>query len=214
MFFCTSVIQVYIFRYCDLVLFLKMLLLCSLSLFFFLIHGFLLWGPSLLVQTVKTAHNVGDLGSIPGSGRSLEKGMATHSVFLPGEFHGQRNLVGYSPGGCKRVRRGWATNTVSFPSVLVCQGCHNNQRLSSLNNRNFFSHSSRGWMSQIKVFADLLSPESSLLGLQMAAFLLCLHIFFFSVHVNSWCLSSYKDTSPVGVLPNGVLLGPASMALF
>ena len=23
------------------------------------------------------------------------------SVFLPGEFHGQMSLVGYSPGGCK-----------------------------------------------------------------------------------------------------------------
>ena len=28
-------------------------------------------------------------------------------VFLPGEFHGQRSLVGYSPWGC-RVRRDWA----------------------------------------------------------------------------------------------------------
>jgi len=27
----------------------------------------------------------------------LEKGMATHSVCLPGEFHGQRSLAGYSP---------------------------------------------------------------------------------------------------------------------
>ena len=27
----------------------------------------------------------------------LEEGMASHSVFLPGEFHGQRSLVGYSP---------------------------------------------------------------------------------------------------------------------
>ena len=27
----------------------------------------------------------------------LEKGMATHSSILPGEFHGQRNLAGYSP---------------------------------------------------------------------------------------------------------------------
>ena len=27
----------------------------------------------------------------------LEEGMATHSVFLPGESHGQRSLVGYSP---------------------------------------------------------------------------------------------------------------------
>ena len=31
----------------------------------------------------------------------LEKGMATHSVFLPGEFHGRRSLVGYSPWGRK-----------------------------------------------------------------------------------------------------------------
>ena len=31
----------------------------------------------------------------------LEKDMATHSVFLPGEFHGQRSLVGYSPWGHK-----------------------------------------------------------------------------------------------------------------
>ena len=31
----------------------------------------------------------------------LEKGMATHSSVLPGEFHGQRSLSGYSPWGCK-----------------------------------------------------------------------------------------------------------------
>ena len=31
----------------------------------------------------------------------LEKEMATHSVFLPGKSHGQRNLVGYSPWGGK-----------------------------------------------------------------------------------------------------------------
>ena len=29
----------------------------------------------------------------------LGKGMATHLVSLPGEFHGQRNLVDYSPWG-------------------------------------------------------------------------------------------------------------------
>ena len=32
---------------------------------------------------------------------SLDKEMATHSVFLPGKSHGQRSLVGYSPWGCK-----------------------------------------------------------------------------------------------------------------
>ena len=31
----------------------------------------------------------------------LEKEMAPTPVFFPGEFHGQRRLVGYSPWGCK-----------------------------------------------------------------------------------------------------------------
>ena len=30
-----------------------------------------------------------------------EKGMATHSSILAGEFHGQRGLADYSPEGCK-----------------------------------------------------------------------------------------------------------------
>ena len=50
--------------------------------------------------------SAGEPGSIPGSRRSLEKEMATHShthIFLPGEFHGQRNLVDYSPWGCKNL---------------------------------------------------------------------------------------------------------------
>ena len=29
----------------------------------------------------------------------LEKEMATHSIFLPGESHGHRSLAGYSPWG-------------------------------------------------------------------------------------------------------------------
>ena len=31
----------------------------------------------------------------------LEKGMAIHSLFLPGEVHGQRSMAGYSPCGQK-----------------------------------------------------------------------------------------------------------------
>ena len=31
----------------------------------------------------------------------LEEGMATHSSILPGESHGRRSLVGYSPWGRK-----------------------------------------------------------------------------------------------------------------
>ena len=33
----------------------------------------------------------------------LEKGMAPTPVFLPGELHEQRSLVGYSPWGCKEL---------------------------------------------------------------------------------------------------------------
>ena len=45
-----------------------------------------------------SACNAGELGSIPGSGRSPGEGQPT-PVFLPGESHGQRSLVGYSPWG-------------------------------------------------------------------------------------------------------------------
>ena len=36
------------------------------------------------------------MGKIP-----LEKGRLFTPVFLPGEFHGERSLVGHSPWGCK-----------------------------------------------------------------------------------------------------------------
>ena len=42
----------------------------------------------------ESACNSRDPGSIPGLGRPTP-------VFLPGEFHGQRNLAGYSPWDCK-----------------------------------------------------------------------------------------------------------------
>ena len=40
------------------------------------------------------AGDIRDMGTIPGSGKSLP-------VFMLGESHGQRSLVGYSPWGCK-----------------------------------------------------------------------------------------------------------------
>ena len=42
------------------------------------------------------------VGSIPGSGRS-ERGWHPTPVLLPGESHGQKSLVGYSPLGCKEL---------------------------------------------------------------------------------------------------------------
>ena len=46
----------------------------------------------------ESACNAGDLGSIPGFGRPLEKVKATTSVFWPGEFDGL-----YSPWGHKEL---------------------------------------------------------------------------------------------------------------
>ena len=49
--------------------------------------------------------SAGDVGSVVGLEDLLEKEMATHSVFLPGMFHGQRGLLGYNPSGCKRATK-------------------------------------------------------------------------------------------------------------
>ena len=50
----------------------------------------------------ESACNAGDLGSVPGLGKSPGEGNCLPTpVFLPGEFHGQRTLVGYSPQDAK-----------------------------------------------------------------------------------------------------------------
>jgi len=48
------------------------------------------------------AGDTGDVSLIPGSGRSSKSGKCQPApVFLPGKYHGQRSLVGYSPWGHK-----------------------------------------------------------------------------------------------------------------
>ena len=50
----------------------------------------------------KSACNAGDLGSIPGSGRSPGEGVGNPPQYSCLENpHGWRSLVGYSPWGCK-----------------------------------------------------------------------------------------------------------------
>ena len=57
------------------------------------------------------ACNAGDTASIPGSERSpWRRKWQPAPVFLPGKFHGQRGLAGYSSWN-QRVRYDWATNT-------------------------------------------------------------------------------------------------------
>ena len=45
----------------------------------------------------------------PGQEDPLEEGMETPSIFLPGESHGQRSLMGYHPWGCKGFRHDLVT---------------------------------------------------------------------------------------------------------
>ena len=56
---------------------------------------------SLVVQMVKNLLAIQEtwIQSL-GQEDPLEKGMATHSSMLAGEFHEQRILAGYSPYGC------------------------------------------------------------------------------------------------------------------
>ena len=58
----------------------------------------------------ESACNTGDLGSIPGLGRSpWRMQWLPTPVFLPGEFHGQRSLAGYSSWG-RKVEHNWVTH--------------------------------------------------------------------------------------------------------
>ena len=69
----------------------------------------LLIDSALVAQTVKNLHAMQEtqVRSL-GQEDPLEKGMATHSVFLPREFHGQRSLVGSSPWVA--MNRTWLSN--------------------------------------------------------------------------------------------------------
>ena len=62
--------------------------------------GFL--GGAVVKNLPASAKDVKDTDLIPGLGRSPQRRKWQPTpVFLPGEFHAQRSLVGYSPWGCK-----------------------------------------------------------------------------------------------------------------
>ena len=60
------------------------------------------------------AGDIRAVGSVPGLGRSLGRPWQPTPGFLPGESHGQRSLVGYSPWGCKEsdTTEVWIYHTV------------------------------------------------------------------------------------------------------
>ena len=72
--------------------------------------------------------NAGDQGSIPGSGKiPWRRAWQPTPVFLPGEFHGQRSLVGYSPSGHKEsdmTERLTYTHTQSTTCICHLRSWH------------------------------------------------------------------------------------------
>ena len=66
------------------------------------------------------ACNVGDLGLIPGSGRSLEKEMATHSSIFAWRIPWTEEPGGLQSMGSQRVRHDWVTS-LSLLIVLLGQ---------------------------------------------------------------------------------------------
>ena len=84
-----------------------------------------------------SVYNAGDLGLIPGLGRSLGEGNGNPlqwiAILLPGKSHGQRSLIGYSPWGRKEsdttnwlhfhFPQTWlrlSQNLILFPNSCMC----------------------------------------------------------------------------------------------
>ena len=68
----------------------------------------------------ESTYDVGDLVLIPGLGR---RDWLPTPVFLAGEFHGQRSLVGSSPWGCKELD---VTERLTHTHV-TCENCQESQ---------------------------------------------------------------------------------------
>ena len=74
-----------------------------------------------------SACNVRDLGSIPGSGRSPWRSKWQPTlVFLPGESHGWRSLVGYSPRVTKSRTQlsDFTFTSISLSAFFIVQLSH------------------------------------------------------------------------------------------
>ena len=75
---------------------------------------------SLVTQTVKNLSAMQETQKFSHWVRKIlwrRKWLPT-PIFLPGEFHGQRNLVGYSPWGCKESNTTRVINTFTFTKIV------------------------------------------------------------------------------------------------
>ena len=63
----------------------------------------------LVKNSPASAGDIRGPGLIPGLGRSPGVGNGNMPVFLPGRYHGQKSLAGYSPWGRKEFDKTEAT---------------------------------------------------------------------------------------------------------
>ena len=65
----------------------------------------------------ESTYNAGDVGSIPGLGRSSEEGTATHSSILAWRIPWTEEPGRLQSMGLQRVGHDWATNTYTQPVI-------------------------------------------------------------------------------------------------
>ena len=94
--------------------------ICHLTIWYRLLIGWGFPGDSVVKDPPVNVGDAGDTGSILGLGRSLEKGMATHSSIIAWNTHGQRSLVSYSPCGLKKGRIWLSMYMQNFSFLTLC----------------------------------------------------------------------------------------------
>ena len=126
----------------------------------------------------ESACSARDLGSTPGSGRSPEEGNDK-----PLQYSCLENPMdrGAWWATVHSITKSWArlSNSHFYFSRATIKQYH---RLGGLNNRNSFSHHSKGQKIKVKV----ISSEVSLFDLQMTSFLSC-HMMILCVHAPLIC---------------------------
>ena len=107
------------------------------------------------------AGDIGDSGSVPGSGRSPgERKWQPLPGFLPGESHGQRSLEGYSPRGRKESN---TTEQLHFKNIyilhfsisyLTSKGQHNRVSTHTQSHTHTHSHTHSHTLTHIQGSSD------------------------------------------------------------
>ena len=79
----------------------------------------------VVVKNLSTdARDIRDVGWIPGSGKSLEESMATHSSVLAWRIPWTEEPEGLQSIGSQRVEHDWSNLTCTYMSLYICHYSH------------------------------------------------------------------------------------------